>query len=231
MYCIKCGVQLSAAEKECPLCQTRVFHPDFPQPDGEPLYPADRLPQARPRSLLGQFIVTALFLLPMLIVPIIDLQMGGGIIWSGYVVGALAVAYVMSVLPSWFRRPNPVIFVPCSFVAIGAYLLYINLAVGGNWFLSFAFPVTGAVGLIVTAVVTLTKYVPKGVYFIFGGACVTFGGFMLLLEYLMSITFGFPWFAGWSLYPLIPLVILGGLLIYIGANKPARELLQRKLFI
>lgn len=231
MYCIKCGVQLSAAEKECPLCQTRVFHPDFPQPDSEPLYPADRLPQARPRSLLGQFIVTALFLLPMLIVPIIDLQMGGGIIWSGYVVGALAVAYVMSVLPSWFRRPNPVIFVPCSFVAIGAYLLYINLAVGGNWFLSFAFPVTGAVGLIVTAVVALTKYVPKGVYFIFGGACVTFGGFMLLLEYLMSITFGFPWFAGWSLYPLIPLVILGSLLIYIGANKPARELLQRKLFI
>lgn len=231
MYCIKCGVHLADSERECPLCGTRVFHPDFPTPDGEKLYPSNRYPEARPRSLLGQIVFTALFLLPMLIVPVIDMMMGGGIVWSGFVVGALVVLYVMTVLPSWFRAPNPVIFVPCSFAAIGAYLLYINFAVGGNWFLSFAFPITGAVGLIVTAVVTLCKYVPKGVYFIFGGAFITFGGLMLLMEFLLHLTFGFPWFAGWSLYPLIPLVILGGLLIYIGANKPAQELLQRKLFI
>lgn len=231
MYCIKCGVKLSDSERECPLCATRVFHPDFPAPNGEAPYPLGRYPEARPRSLLGQIIFTALFLLPMLIVPIIDLMMGGGIVWSGFVVGALAVLYVMAVLPTWFLRPNPVIFVPCAFVAIAGYLLYINFAVGGNWFLSFAFPITGAVGLIVTAVVTLCKYVPKGVYFIFGGACIAFGGLMLLMEFLLHITFGYPWFAGWSLYPLIPLVILGGLLIYVGANKPAREMLQRKLFI
>lgn len=231
MYCIKCGVHLADSERECPLCGTRVFHPDFPTPDGEKLYPSNRYPEARSRSLLGQIVFTALFLLPMLIVPVIDMMMGGGIVWSGYVVGALVVAYVMIVLPTWFRAPNPVIFVPCAFVTIGAYLLYINFAVGGNWFLSFAFPITGAVGLIVTAVVTLCKYVPRGAYFIFGGALIAFGGLMLLMEFLMSITFGLPWFAGWSLYPLIPLVILGGLLIYIGANKPAQELLQRKLFI
>ena len=30
MYCIKCGVELADSEKSCPLCQTPVFHPQFP---------------------------------------------------------------------------------------------------------------------------------------------------------------------------------------------------------
>ena len=30
MYCIKCGVELADSEKVCPLCGTRVFHPDLP---------------------------------------------------------------------------------------------------------------------------------------------------------------------------------------------------------
>lgn len=231
MYCIKCGVKLADSEKECPLCQTRVFHPELDIPSGEPLYPQGRMPASKPRSLLGQVIFTALFLLPGCIVPIIDMMMGGGIVWSGYVVGALIVCYVMMVLPTWFRRPNPVIFVPCSFAAIGLYLLYINFAVDGDWFMCFAFPITGAVGLIVTAVVTLVKYVPKGVFFILGGACIAFGGLMLLIEFLLSVTFGLPWFIGWSLYPLITLAILGGLLIFIGTNRPAKEMLERKLFI
>ena len=41
MYCIKCGVELADSEKVCPLCGTRVFHPDLPLPDGEAPYPAD----------------------------------------------------------------------------------------------------------------------------------------------------------------------------------------------
>ena len=30
MYCIKCGVELADSERVCPLCGTRVFHPDLP---------------------------------------------------------------------------------------------------------------------------------------------------------------------------------------------------------
>ena len=37
MFCVKCGVALADSEKVCPLCGTRVFHPDLPQPQGDPL--------------------------------------------------------------------------------------------------------------------------------------------------------------------------------------------------
>ena len=54
---------------------------------------------------------------------------------------------------------------------------------------------------------------------------------MLLIEWLINQTFGFPKFMGWSLYPLIVLVILGGLLIYLAINRNAREMLERKFFL
>ena len=29
MYCVKCGVELADSQRVCPLCGTRVFHPDI----------------------------------------------------------------------------------------------------------------------------------------------------------------------------------------------------------
>ena len=36
MYCIKCGVELADSEKVCPLCGTRVYHPDIEIKTAEP---------------------------------------------------------------------------------------------------------------------------------------------------------------------------------------------------
>ncbi len=231
MYCIKCGVALADTEKQCPLCGTGVFHPELSQPETEPLYPRDRMPasQAHPWGVL--MIVSVLFLLPISICLVCDWQLGGSINWSGYVVGALGVLYILAVLPNWFSRPNPVIFVPVDFAAIGLYLLYINLATGGSWFLSFAFPVTGALGLIVTAVVTLNRYLPRAGLYIYGGASIALGGFTLLLEYLLHITFGLPGIGTWSPYPLIVFSLLGLSLLLIAICPPLRESLERKFFV
>ena len=231
MYCINCGVKLADTEKRCPLCGTVVFHPELIRPEAEPLYPQDQIPVPKVNSRIANVIVTAAFLLPILITLLCDLQMNGGVTWSGFVVGALLAGYVILVLPTWFRKPNPVIFVPCGFVAVGLYLLYISLATGGHWFLSFGFPVTGAVGLIVTTVVTLLRYVRRGRLYVFGGAAIALGAFMPVMELLMNLTFHFQKFTWWSLYPMIPLVLLGGVLIFLAAYRPARESMERKFFI
>lgn len=231
MYCINCGVKLADTEKRCPLCGTVVFHPELNRPEAEPLYPQDQVPVPKVNSRIANVIVTAAFLLPILITLLCDLQMNGGVTWSGFVIGGLVVGYVILVLPTWFRKPNPVIFVPCGFVAVGLYLLYINLATGGHWFLSFAFPVVGAVGLIVTTVVTLLRYVRRGRLYVFGGAAIALGAFMPVMELLMNLTFHFQKFKWWSLYPMIPLVLLGGVLFFLAAYRPARESMERKFFI
>ena len=152
MYCIKCGVELSDSEEKCPLCGTVVFHPYIKRPDGEKPYPVDRKPQETASRSGLLFILTMLFLLPL----------ATSLLWSGYVGGALTVFYVIVVLPMWFRRPIPVVFVAADFIAAGLYLLYINFATGGHWFLSFAFPVTGGLMIIAVGAVALMYYLRRG---------------------------------------------------------------------
>ena len=231
MYCIRCGVKLADTEKVCPLCETTVYHPEIELKEGESLYPRNRLPITRKKTYIPEFIVTFMVVLSAFIVLLCDLQIFNAVTWSGYVVGGLILGYVSLVLPSWFKRPNPVIFVPIDFVVLGAYLLYIDLYTGGGWFLSFVFPLVCGLGVMITALVVLLRYIKHGRLYIFGGFFVILGVYMLPIEYLANITFKIEKFLGWSLYPMVSLVMLGGLLIFLGIYRPAREYLERKFYI
>ena len=229
MYCINCGVTLADTEKRCPLCGTDPQNPNVERKEVCPLYPKDRCPGFRPKTGAINGSVLVSFLLPMLITFLVDWQADGQLNWFGYVAGGLLLGYVVFALPLWFRKPNPVIFVPCGFAAAGLYLLYIDLAVKGKWFLSFAFPITGVIALIVCTVVALLRYLRRGRLYIFGGAAIALGGMMPLMEYLLTFTFDLA-FVGWSFYPLAVLTLLGGLLIYLAIDRSAREVMERKLF-
>ena len=67
----------------------------------------------------------------------------------------ILLCYIVTSLPFWFQKPNPVIFVSCDFLAVMVYLFYINYASGGNWFWSFAFPLVGGIAVVAICVVTL----------------------------------------------------------------------------
>lgn len=231
MYCINCGVKLSETERSCPLCGTVPYHPDLVRTEADSLYPKNKYPKTKKVSRLGiMMAVSALSLLAVLIPVLCDVSIFSSITWSSYVIGAVLMAYLSFVLPFWFKRPNPVIFTAVFFVTAGIYLLFINLITDGDWFLSFAFPTVAVIGLTVTAVVTLTHYLKRGKLFVFGGAIILIGGYMPLMELFLSITFGIG-FIWWSLYPMIPLILLGLVLIFFGATPSAREGVERRFFL
>lgn len=229
MYCINCGVKLADTEKKCPLCNTSVCHPNFMTDSEKKLYPSKKMPKkgSGAKALSGAVII--IFLIPAILSFFSDIQANGALDWFGYVFGALVLIYTTFALPFWFRRPNPVIFTPCSFFAAGVYLLYINLKTGGDWFMTFAFPIVGALAVIVCTLVTLTRYLKKGRLYIYGGISIAIGAFILLLEHLMAVTFGLN-FIGWSVYSFIPLALFGGLLLYFAISKAAREVIKQKFF-
>ena len=174
--------------------------------------------------------LTILFLIPILITLLCDLRVNRSITWSGYVAGAILLVYEIVLLPGWFRKPNPVIFVPCGFAAITLYLLYIDLHNAGQWFLPFALPLMAGLCIIFTTLITLLHYLKKGRLFIFGGCAMALGLFMPVVEFLAIRTLDrTP--AGWSVYPFVALVLLGGYLIFLGICRPARESMERKFFI
>lgn len=229
MYCVNCGVQLGDQEHRCPICSMPVVLPEGAAVTGKPLYPQknNRIPEKNGKGFV--IAMSALYAMVIAVVLLCD-GVNGAFSWCGYAIGGLLLSYVGLILPGWFRKPNPVIFVPCFFAAAALYLLYIDLAVGGKWFLSFAFPVVGGICLIVTAVVTLLRYLRRGRLYIFGGGLMGFGGMFLLLECLLAVTFPRVGFLGWSVYPLAALFLLGGFLIFLGICRPARETMKRKLF-
>ncbi len=229
MYCIKCGAKLETSEGVCPLCGTRVYHPDITIEKEKKLYPKDKMPKVKHRSAMFNGAIIIMFLIPLVVSFLADYNFDGVIEWFGYVFGALIIGYSAFALPLWFKRPNPVIFTPCVAAETVGYLFYINQVTKGDWFLSFAFPVAGGFGLIATAVVTLLHYIKKGRLYIWGGAFTLTGCFVMLIEFFIVITFDIE-FLGWSLYPLSVLVLLGGLLLYLAINKSAQEVMERKLF-
>ena len=231
MYCIKCGVELSESERVCPLCGTVPYHPDIPSPSGDSPYPSRRPIRRSINRHVPLYLITLFAVILIAQLTVFDLRTSPALTWSYYATGGLALIYITAVLPLWFRHPNPVIFVPCDFVALALYLCIINLLTGGDWFLSFAFPVTGGIGILVTAGVVLLKYLPKGRLYIIGGAFIALGAFMPLMEFLIYKTFDRPQFGIWCMYPLIALVLLGGMLIFLAICRPARETMERKFFL
>lgn len=229
MYCIKCGVKLADSEKKCPLCNTAVYHPEFVREDAEELYPSGKMPKkvSGRRVLCGAIVIV--FMIPLILTFFSDIFPDGNIDWFGYVAGGLAITYITFALPMWFKHPNPVIFMPCDFAAYIAYLFYVNLAMGGNWFLSFALPISAGIALISCTTVTLLRYLRKGKLYVIGGSFMAVGALTLAIEFLMDITFGIE-FLGWSVYPLITLTLVGGLLLYLAMSSVAREKIERKIF-
>ena len=233
MYCIKCGVELADSEKVCPLCGTRVYHPDIEIKTTEPPFPEYKLREPRMNLRGIMFIVTMIFAALIVQLVICNISISNASEWSGYAIGAVLLLYELVALPLWFKRPNPVIFVPCGFAAVLAYLLYIDLAAHGGWFLKFAFPVVGAYGLLVTAVVTLLKYVRRGHLYIFGGALIAHGIYMTFLEMMINIAFSEKTVLqlNWSYFPLFGCFILGMGLIIVAIIKPMQESLKKKFFV
>lgn len=231
MYCINCGVHLENTEHTCPLCGTIVYHPDVKIEIKEGNYPKDRYPKEELSPTLALIIVSVLMTLPIIITTVCNLHFDKTISWSGYVTGALIFLYSVCVMPLWFSRPNPVIFVPVGFAVATGYLAYINFATMGHWFISFAMPICVFLGLLSTTVVTLIKYVRRGRYYIFGGAFLALAAVMFPLEILINITFSISTFVGWFVYPLVTLGVIGGLLIFLGICRPARKNFERKFFV
>ena len=230
MYCARCGVKLSEGQTVCPICETRVFHPDIPIKE-ENTYP--KIPfeseEFNYRGLM--FVLTMIFLVPLVLPIILDLSWRSEITWSGYVSGGTLLFYVSFVLPFWFKKPNPVIFVPISFALAIVYLLYICLHTGGNWFMSFAFPVAGGLGIIITAATAVLHYVKKGCLYTIGGTLIALGLWTVLLEFDIRTTFSVYTPFYWSLAPLTVLSVVGIMLIVIAIVKPLKESLKRVFFI
>jgi len=226
MYCIKCGVELGESERKCPLCHTPVYYPDLPL-EPERTYPKFKPSEesVNPRGVL--LILSFVFLIAGLVSLAVDLNLNSLVTFSGYVISGLVTGYVIFILPSWFKRSYPTVFLPVDFLVIALLVGYISYKVDGSWYFTFALPVIGCAALIICTVVILCYYVRRGYLYIFSGAFMATALMMGLIELFATITFRIEKFMFWSIYPFIALMLIGIMLLVIAIVKPFRESLKR----
>lgn len=226
MYCVKCGVELAESERKCPLCETPVYFPGL-DPSPERPYPPFKKPNESNGQKAVLFLMTCFFVIVAAISLLCDVNINMGVTWADYVIGALLLAYVLFLLPSWFMRPSPAVFVPCDFAAIALFLLYLNFKLDGNWYLSFALPVTLGAGVICSAVAILAYYLKRGKLYIAAGAFIAAGAYSIFIEICLHAAFHFHDRLTWSLYPAVAFALIGMMLIVVAVIKPLREQLYK----
>ena len=121
------------------------------------------------------------------------------------------------------------IFLPIDFVALGGFLLYICVKTGGNWFLSFAFPVTGIAAAATLTGVALIRYMTQGRFRMMSLLVIFIGLSFMLIEFFQHITFGSPMFV-WSLYCVCGFCLIGLFLFIASFIPPLRAYLRRTFF-
>lgn len=228
MYCVRCGVKLQDGAAECPLCGTPVLLPQE-ETAGKPLYPS-RLPeeeQHHGRTLLV-WMLTMILAGAGLACLILCLHRYGAVSWSGYVLLGSALAWVWLLFPLLFRRYRPMIFLPVNFACLAGFLVYICVKNGGNWFLSFAFPVTGLAAVMTLLGVAIFRYIRQGRLRLLGLYLMAIGAAFILVEFLQHITFGTRMF-DWSLYCTVAFGALG-LFLFVATLIPPLHAHLRKIF-
>ena len=227
MYCVRCGVRLQDGAESCPLCETPVWNPE--QSRKEHGYP-DHYPLAQKESGLPFAVsLTVICVMAITVILIVCLRLYGELRWGGYVLGGIALFYIVAVLPRWFRRPPIEVFIPVDHAAAALYVLFICLHTGGHWFMSFALPVIVSSCLISTAMICLLKYVKGGKLFILGGFLLALGGFTVLVEFFEHLSFGTEMFR-WSLYSLSGFGSVGLFLLIAGMIPPLRQGMRKRFF-
>ena len=232
MYCVNCGAKLSDGQTLCPICETKVYHPDIEIKE-ESTYPKVPFEPEEINTSALMFVITMLFLIPLVVPVLLELVLTDftDVSWSGYALGGTLIFYTVFVMPYWFKKPNPVIFSSATFVLSILLLHFINYKVEGSWFWSFAFPVSGVLSIIIVATITLSYYIKKGYLYIFGGSFIALGIWSVLLEYDINTTFLVSEHLRWSFAPLAIFCIIGITLLVIAIVKPFRESLRRKFFV
>ena len=232
-YCVHCGVELAASEKECPLCQTEVINPRSPwEPPVRTPYP--RRFEAMSAQIDRRFFATiagVLLLIPLLITVFCDLATGGGVSWSLYVAGGLTLGFIWFLFPFFFKKYAPVSFSVVNCAASILYLALVNHLMGGNWFFSRGLPIALAASLLlVVQVFIFSQKKQTGLLPVLAWALLCVGLFVVAVDLILKNAEGIPFTPSWSVYAFVPCILLSIVASVLERRKDLKERIRRRLF-
>ena len=235
-YCVNCGVELADTEKACPLCFVEVINPKNPyNPDFERHYP--NIPVAGVVSHHRDLIlpVGMVMLIPVFICVTCDLLTTRRLSWSPFVVASLALlsGFLLPPLAMSLTRSKVMACLGIDWVVLFFFLLALDRMTPGRWFAPVALPFLAVAGLVSFGLASLLLYVVSHRLVRIALTFFAIGLLSLCCDFLIkqnaSENFQFP--VGWSLFVLVPCLLIGVLLIVINHNQRLKEDMRQRFFV
>ncbi len=141
-YCVNCGVELDATLSACPLCHTKVYHPDHPaDTTGPKPYPSTRGVSEPVKRREFTILMTIVCATVSVVCGLLNFLLFSSGAWSLYVIGVCILLWIF-LMPAFFpESSNLLLNLTIDGLGLGVYLGCISLLHPGNgWFLQLALP-------------------------------------------------------------------------------------------
>ncbi len=232
-YCVNCGVELAASEKNCPLCGVEVINPacEWREPESRP-YPrrVEKVVSTLNRKFAVR-LVSLLMLIPLVIPFLTDILYNHQLTWSGYVIGADICLFLFAVFPFLYEVPHPYLYLAIDTVALSAYIALICYTTKGDWFLSLGLPLVLSVCVSVSLCIYIARrsrladlYKISLILIVAALCCVA-------LDYTISRYVHAEMPLLWSLFVLASCFIFAGFFYVLQKRDKLREEIIKRLYI
>lgn len=230
-YCVKCGVELEASLKECPLCHTPVINPnrlniEFPASP----YPDNKgqveVVKRKDLGILLSVVLTATSATCLLL----NLLVFDASLWSMSVIGGCICLFVFT-FPAIFYSKTPIyVSLLADGVSVAVYLFLISfLTDSDTWLLQLGLPIVLLLTICAECFPLLSRFFPLTILSCSLCIFVEIPIFCVSLELLIKHLLGLPYRITWSAVVLTVCVIIDFALVTILAKKRLRNEVRRRL--
>lgn len=233
-YCVNCGVELDKSLKKCPLCGTKVYHPDLNMDDmqGEQTFPKRRGEVEKVSKKDGIIFVSVLLLTIVVTCQLLNALVYHSFWWSIPVtgVGLFLWVFFMSIVFIDLITIYGTILIDA--VAVGIFIFMISLVTPDNmWFYCVALPIIATIMIFLELIVLLSRKLPfslwiGALYFFIMVACVC-----LTIELVLDMYIHQTVSLSWSAIVLTVCAIISVFLILILMMSRVRHNINRRLHL
>ena len=228
-YCVNCGVKLASSERKCPLCNTRVINPNIKDGDIESNYP-DRLDKISNINFkyVAKLIIIVLLGLGITML-LCDLIFSGSITWSIYV--ALSIMLISSHV-IYLVNKNIYISLIVELFSVELFLFFIAYLTHTTHaftylVMPFVFVLWGYILLCTIFIKRKKKSLLRRMSIIFFITAIT----LFVIESGIDLYKYEKITLNWSIYAMIPLIILSILSLLISFNRKLVDEIKQRVFI
>ena len=228
-YCVNCGVKLKESEKVCPLCNTKVINPNNLKTEFIPAYSQNIEKTKKINKKYLCFLITIILMGVTIITVLCNLIFTGNITWSIYVVASILflnskLSFVL------FKNKFFPLFIDLLTTETLIYVIaYLNN--GLHWFYYLVCPF---IFIIWIYIILCTFVLSKKKYNLLRRFSVAFSFISVILLIIESCIDMYKYekiTINWSIYAILPIIIIGTILFLISYNRKLIEEIKQRIFI